>query len=358
MIGAGIFGLHISVELAKKGVPVTLMEQNNQILNETTANSILRVHSGLHYPRDLETATQSQRGYIPFSNYYGEVIRSGFPNYYGLSSLQSKSTRNQLSSLVIRANIPAKRVDLDEIAFTGINTSFLDSVWKVDEAVVDLTALRDFYEKLIINVGVNCLLNHKVTELDQIGNNWIAKAENGYTESFTNVVRATHGQDNLKSNILRTEEKIYEFHETKMLRINSTNNQFGMTVLDGNFISFLPVGFSSDFFIYGPGVSIRQKYTGSMPPVSWSQSSESDDKKFIHEATSLFKHWFPNFPNYKLVGIVSAIRSVQPGVAITDRRVSEVREVAHNIIDIKSTKIDHVVEISDLIVKNILCNEN
>ena len=68
VIGGGIFGSEIALELAKNGFSVTLIEKNSNLLMGATSKSVLRLHLGLHYPRDLETAIQSKRGYLNFRN--------------------------------------------------------------------------------------------------------------------------------------------------------------------------------------------------------------------------------------------------------------------------------------------------
>jgi len=62
VIGAGIFGLETAIQLQQQGYRVTIFERRAGILQEGTGNSVLRLHLGLHYPRDLETAIQSRRG--------------------------------------------------------------------------------------------------------------------------------------------------------------------------------------------------------------------------------------------------------------------------------------------------------
>ena len=68
VIGAGIFGSEIALKLRRHGYEVKLFEKSLNILSGATENSQNRRHLGLHYPRDLQTATQSVRGYDSFVN--------------------------------------------------------------------------------------------------------------------------------------------------------------------------------------------------------------------------------------------------------------------------------------------------
>ncbi len=354
VLGAGLFGLHIGIELQKLGFLTTVLEMEDKILAGATSGSILRVHSGLHYPRDLDTAIQSRKGYLPFIDYYQEVIRNDFPNFYGLAKYSSKVNRKQMEDFADRANINCRPVEVDNLSFTGINSKLLDFAWEVDEGVVDLVALNSFYQKLVSELELRLLLNHKAVKLDFFDNKWLVEAQNGFSEQFDFVVRATHGQNGVKSNVLNEEENFYEYHQTKMLRINCGVNPFSMTVMDGPFISFLPAGFTGDYYVYGPGVSIRQKFIGANTPPSWSHRNELDDEIFIKESKELLQKWFPNLPIYKEIQILTTTRAIQPHVGLTDRRITEVEELAKGYFNIKSTKIDHVIGVTTTIINKII----
>lgn len=354
VLGAGLFGLHIGIELQKLGFITTVLEMEDKILAGATSGSILRVHSGLHYPRDLDTAIQSRKGYLPFFDYYQEVIRNDFPNFYGLARYSSKVDRKHMEDFANRANIRCRPVEIGSLLFIGINAELLDFAWEVEEGVVDLGALDSFYQKLVIDLELRLLLNHKVVKLDFFDRKWLVETQSGFSEQFDFVVRATHGQNGIRSNVLNEEENFYEYHQTKMLKINCGMTPFSMTVMDGPFISFLPAGFSGDYFVYGPGVSIRQKFVGACVPPSWSHKNESDDEIFIKETKELLQKWFPNLPTYKEIEILTTTRAIQPHVGLTDRRITEVEDLAKGFFNVKSTKIDHVIGVTDIIISKIM----
>ena len=70
IIGGGLFGITIYIILKKKGYDCTLFEKNNDILKGASTNNLNRVHFGYHYPRDIETAQQSLKGYKSFKSFY------------------------------------------------------------------------------------------------------------------------------------------------------------------------------------------------------------------------------------------------------------------------------------------------
>jgi flavin-dependent dehydrogenase len=80
VIGAGVFGSVIAWKLAEKGVAAQIFDSKREVLRGTTPKSVLRLHLGLHYPRDLGTAIQSRQGYERFLSEFGDTVDFGFRN--------------------------------------------------------------------------------------------------------------------------------------------------------------------------------------------------------------------------------------------------------------------------------------
>ena len=64
IVGAGIFGCSIALELQKDGHLVTIIEQDSDIMLRASKNNHNRIHYGYHYPRSLETTKQSLDGLL------------------------------------------------------------------------------------------------------------------------------------------------------------------------------------------------------------------------------------------------------------------------------------------------------
>lgn len=89
IIGAGIFGTSIAVELSKNEFQVDLYETEPDIMLKASKNNHNRIHYGYHYPRSIETANQSLEGLISFYGKYKDSIINSFPNYYCIFGLSS-----------------------------------------------------------------------------------------------------------------------------------------------------------------------------------------------------------------------------------------------------------------------------
>ena len=56
IIGGGIFGCLVALELSYLKRKVIILEQNSSLMIGATLNNQNKLHLGYHYPRDLNTA--------------------------------------------------------------------------------------------------------------------------------------------------------------------------------------------------------------------------------------------------------------------------------------------------------------
>jgi glycine/D-amino acid oxidase-like deaminating enzyme len=347
VIGGGIFGSTVAIELAKMGSVVTIFEKRNGLLDEATRNSQNRLHLGLHYPRDLPTALQSKDGFRKFKKRFPSAVRQNFDNYYALAKNDSKVSKAQFLSFVSSAQIfldsegsreVIKNLNIDAHKFSGI--------WRSQEGVIDIEELRSLILKEICGLPINLHLSSEVTEVNFSGATWILRTDGGLAEEFDWIIRATYGLDKIQTNVPALLDRNYEYHQTMILEIASPAPSFGFTIVDGDFLTILPKGFTNNFLIYAPSLSVRKKVVASHYPSDWDIQNTVDEKDFTKGLLARVKYWIPGFEISNEVGILKTVRSIQSNVANTDKRTSEVKVLAHNFIDIWSGKIDHCLEIA------------
>ncbi len=351
IIGAGVFGSTTAIELSKEGYDVTLFERNKRILSEGTANSQNRLHLGLHYPRDLETAIQSKDGFDKFTKVYPELVRNNFPNYYAISSAGSKVTCNEFEDFAYKAGIELIH-DLNASPF-GITQGKINGIWRCKEGVIDIDMFRTKLELEISKYQVKLELQTEISQINREFELWTLKDErdNLYRE-FDFIIRATYGNDRLQSNDLDLKSTEYEYHRTLILEVRSSNRPTGITIVDGDFLTVLPKGFTNNFLIYAPSLSVLDKSRGFEPKTTWRDTEEqiAIAENLLIERTQA---WLPNFSIDEIVDRLITTRSVQPNVSATDKRVSEIKWLDQTVVEIWSGKIDHCVEISERITKEI-----
>ena len=368
VIGAGVFGLDVAVELSKRGYEVTIFEKNDSILSGTTGNSLLRVHSGLHYPRDISTAKQSMAGYKIFKEKYTDCIRDDFKNYYAIAKQNSRTSNSEFESFADLLSFPYTKLNknFEYAEFLAMNK--LSSIYEVTEGVVDVAKLKEKFLKQIFDLSIDFRKNHLVLGLNNILNHWevnfkieeltnpINSTTSVSSERFKYVIDSTHSTNqNFFSNLHINNAK-FEYQLTYMINVETQIPTFGLTVLDGNFITVLPLGFSGLISVYGPKESVLARHTGGSIPKNWHDkdyvnnlvSSKKEDEIF-----SLLETWVPGAINSKIISKTTGIRTIESNVKESDRRISSAEEKAPGFITIASTKIDHSPEISDIVCKKI-----
>lgn len=350
VIGAGAFGVATAVELSKSGHKVTLFEKNQFILQEATANSQNRLHLGLHYPRDLETAIQSRIGFKKFIARYPSSVRTNFPNYYAIASNGSRVSPEFFLDFAEKAGIRLNTAR-DHKPF-GLKPEMIDGIWECDEGVIDITTFRGQLEREIREFEVTLLVNIEIREILKKNGFWTLKDLQGQLyKHFEFVIRATYGNDALVSDYVELNTK-YDFHRTLILEVSSQSKPAGVTIIDGDFLTLLPKGFTDRFLIYAPSISVLDRSSGFSP--KWNQFDLTDRISSSEESLiNRTRNWLPNLKIGSVAERLVTIRSLQPNVTATDKRVSEIRWLNNEVVEIWSGKIDHCVEISEKITNQI-----
>jgi hypothetical protein len=351
IIGGGIFGAVAAINLAKHGFQTDLYEQNSNILKGATANSQNRLHLGLHYPRDLETAIQSKSGFVKFKNRFPEAINSNFPNYYSISSQNSKISESDFINFATKAGIIIESVEYSEIEQCGIRFDKIATIYKCEEAVIDIDILREILHTEILNYEVNLKLNQKVSNISAFKNAWEIKNSSGDETFYDLVFKATYGSDHIVDNTNSTKRSTYEYHSTLILEIQNPYTNFGFTVIDGDFITVLPKGFSNNQLLYAPSISTRKRTVGESFPLDWINKDNLESAQ--NALLGRLNYWFTGYENIRVISTMEAIRAIQPNMEKTDQRTSSVIQLGENFYELWSGKIDHCIDIADEILNII-----
>jgi len=345
IIGAGIFGLEIATQLITSGNKVSIFESKPDIFSGATGNSILRLHLGLHYPRDLETAIQSRNGYETFIKKYRDCVNLSFNNFYALSSAKSKVNEIEFQNFTKKARIDIKSIPIQDLNDLGVDTNKISKAWSCKEGVIDLLKMKERFMNQI-TPETKIYLNTEILQAEKIKNIWqlTDKYMNEYEYDF--VVRATYGTDRIKSNTTGIENRQIEYQKTFIIEVQTNQAIFGLTVIDGDFITVLPKGFGSTFLVYAPSPSVLAKFTGNKYPEQWDSLENFDFNLAQKILADRFRHWLPGIKRFKILTNYHTVRSIPPNVTETDKRVSLLEIKADGFIDVLSGKIDHCIEIS------------
>ena len=150
-IGAGLFGCAIAYELNRAGHHVTLIEQDNDIMQRASKANHNRLHLGYHYPRSKETAEQSLNGLISFFTNYKEAILSQFPNYYMIAKNNSHISAKEYIKFCDDVKIDYTYEMPNE---SLINKELIDLSINTDETVFDYDILKSLVKEFVKDIDI------------------------------------------------------------------------------------------------------------------------------------------------------------------------------------------------------------
>jgi hypothetical protein len=242
VIGGGLFGCSVALELSKSEYNVTLIEQDSDIMNKASKCNHNRIHYGYHYPRSIETATQSLDGLLSFLIKYKEAIITNFPNYYAVALNQSNINSSEYEKFCDQVGISY----CSEYPSSNImNSSLLENSYKVEEPIFDWDILKKLVKKELkksnIKLKLNTKFSKKYSKFDFIIN---------CAYSGINDVNKIMGVSSLKFKLQDVIIPIFKYDYFKI----------GLTVMDGPFCSIMPKGnIPNHFLLYHAKYSILKE---------------------------------------------------------------------------------------------------
>jgi len=290
-------------------------------------------------------------GFEKFKSCYPALVRTDFRNYYAIARLGSKVSSKAFQEFSHRAGITLIS-EADSRPF-GINPEMIDGLWRCEEGVIDIDIFRDTLYAQILNSSIQMVSETEIIKMMKTSKRWSLQDSLGAThEGFDYIVRATYGNDQIQSEDIDLKTTEYEYHRTIILEVESDSPTMGLTVMDGDFLTVLPKGFTHSFLIYAPSISVLDRFHGKNPKLSWKDSKE-DIEFAIDQLITRTQMWLPDFNVKEQSGGLVTTRSIQPAVSATDKRVSQTKWLSEEIVEIWSGKIDHCIEISEKISNQI-----
>ena len=362
VVGAGLFGLDVALELDKNGFEVVLVEKNRQILTGTTLKSLLRVHSGLHYPRDFLTAQQSALGYALFRDKYKDCIYNEFQNYYAIAKHNSKTSAEEFENFANKLGFPYHKISKSFHFKPEFNTANISEMYHVKEGVLDIPKLRYKFIRKLNQSSIVVKNQEEVVGIEQSAksSSWIATIKvtslssnvvRLYREEFGFVVDATHLTSKCFNSI--GDQPNMEYQITHMLNIDYDALAVGFTVIDGNFLTIQPLIENGKVLttVYAPLPSVRARQIDKNAPNHWLDAGNLEDlfslEKAQKDIMSTVSEWAPGLLDSKIVSTKTGIRVIEANVRDSDRRRSLVRILAPNLFSIESTKLDHCIKVTE-----------
>jgi len=303
VVGGGVFGSTIAVDLARAGAQVDLYEARSDILGGATANCQARLHSGYHYPRSDSTAAAARDAAPQFAARYPQAIRRARHHY--VIAADSKVSADEYLAFCDRLGLPYEVVEPPQVHHAQVCV-------RVPEAFVDVDVLRRLVRRDLAVSGVTVHLGQRVEE----------------PPGYDLTVMATYGQP--WSRPLR-----YELCEVALVEIARYEGD-SFVVLDGDHVSLDPYGRAHALYDV---VNSVHDVSDDPDSFGWPQRRVSRFEAMLKTAGEHLRGLHPGGQGVAIYHrSMFAVRAVLPDVDATDERPTLV-EHDGNVISVLSGKI-------------------
>lgn len=304
VVGAGVYGATIAVDLARAGLKVDLFERHRDLLHGATRSQQARLHLGFHYPRSLPTALACKADAARFAARFPNAVNRRNSHYYAVARRGSLTSPDAYLQFCEELDAGAKVVK---------PPSWLDGVSvcvRVPEALINVVALREQLRSELRRFGVAW---HRDTDVDP------------HALDHDLVVWATYGRGWPAS--LR-----WEVCEVVRLR-GTWNYAFrSVVVLDGPFVSLDPLPGRPGHLLYHVVETVHVGTVDTHPKVP-PAVAHLLDQGVIHTPQSRWRamvadarRFFPRLGSEVAYdGSLFTVRAVLPDVGTTDARPTVIR---------------------------------
>ena len=339
IIGGGIFGLSTAIHLDSR-YDVTIFEQCDDILCGATYANHNRHHHGFHYPRSPETALQCLNSAKEFENIYSNSLVWNFDNYYCVSKENSKTSPEDY--IAFCDNIGLEYIE--KWPNEGVlDHSKIALCLRVKEAVYNFQVLKSIIKKRIKKTSTIMIkLNSRVLtgSIHNNGNKVIKVEEKGITieYEFDFIINAMYANYNKFCDWFNLKLRKFQFNLQELDIIElPTTKKLGITIQDGPFPSFLPIGNSNKYFLAHVETSqlIREISTGSIPLTQRLNYLESN----WHEIKRSCEEYIPLLKNAKYIKSIFVDRVVDATRLHDDARLTDIIDYKNGCWGIFAAKI-------------------
>mgnify|MGYP001573418002 CR=1 FL=1 len=241
IIGAGIFGLYAAYLLTKQGKKVIVLEKSLKAFTRASSINQARVHNGYHYPRSYQTAKKAAFYYNRFVHDFDFAINNSFKQIYAISNNNSKTSSKKFIDFCHSLEIPLKEIDSKEYFVKGS----VEGAFIADEHSFDFDEIKKYLLENI-NTGTQFFYDVHIETVKKNAFFYTISLSSGISCIAPVVINATYsGINNIINQFGHENEKFdvkYELCEVAFCKVPQKLRDVGITVMDGDYFSFMPFG--------------------------------------------------------------------------------------------------------------------
>lgn len=262
VVGGGLFGTWAALVLAQRGHTVVLVEQDDQLLGRASYVNQARLHTGLHYPRSLLTASEALGSYRRFRDEFPDAVHD-FTQIYAIARHGSKTSAEGFSRFVDRLGVRADRTDVSR----WFRPSTIEEAWIVEEPSFDASVMRrDLTRRVHDEARIELRLGVTVQSAKVSGAAVVVVLADGSVIEGDQLVIATYaGINGLREGLgLEPLPLQHELTEVVLGEVTGSLVGRGFTIMDGPFWSMMPFGKSGQVSLTSVGLTPVDR-AGALP---------------------------------------------------------------------------------------------
>lgn len=362
VVGAGVFGCALAIQLRKQGHSVLLVEREEHPLTRASFHNQARVHQGYHYPRSMLTAMRSRINYARFVADFGDCVDQSKPAYYAVARSFSKVNAYQFRRFCHSIGAVARPAPGNVKAL--FHHKLIEEVYHVEEPVFNADRLRERLLGALSSSGVQLRTNLEVTQLARDADGIRAVMRRAGSPEQEGGVRArlvlncTYSGLNqvLRHSDLETYTLKHELTEMALVSLPDPLADLCITVMDGPFFSLMPFPtrgrlhtFShvryTPHFSWWERVSSDQAAPSGAP---WSQLAKERPSNFRYMKADAARY-IPSLAGAQHHDSIWEIKTLLPRSEVDDSRpILFACNSQHNgVISVLGGKVDNLYDAQD-----------
>jgi glycine/D-amino acid oxidase-like deaminating enzyme len=247
IVGGGVFGCWLALDLVQRGLSVVLFEREKDLLRRASYNNQARVHNGYHYPRSILTGLRSRVNSGRFLVEFADCVDKSFQMYYAIGRQQSNVSAAQFCAFCERIGAPLVRAK-DPVAAL-FDPELIEAVYKAEEWAFDADKLANRLRDRLAEARVDVHLSSEVQRVfkspdgggrlslhvrDASGTALRVDAGHVFNCTYSNLNRL------LQASGLPSIPLKQELAEMALVEVPPHMQHVGVTVMCGPFFSFMP----------------------------------------------------------------------------------------------------------------------
>lgn len=355
IIGAGFYWLHATRFLWNKWYNVCLLEKEWDAFTQASYANQARVHNGYHYPRSFSTAIKTKEYFQRFVNDFGFAINKEFKKIYAIASQWSKTSAIEFELFCEKLWIPCKKIEKENFF-----KQWVEEAYETLEYAFDAIKIRDFMkEEIQRRSNIDSYYYFDANAIQETPE-WIIVTDTNTGKQCCAkvVINATYAGIN-KINSLFSVAPIaikYELTEMVLCKVSKNIQDYGLTLMDGDFFSLMPFGIGGKFSLSSVKYTPHEECKDIFPKFEANQNTYGIPASHFSKMKEQLDFYLNDDISIEYEKSLYTTKVVLADTEIDDARPTFVKryplKYENSLITIFSWKINTIYEVEDFFSLN------